>query len=205
MIGKIGMTKRKEALDSWLLKITCLCMTYEWLCVQSCPSSCFCIYFIFQELLSHLRDEDSGSTEALRHSFKPTLDFSFSIWCSTSSVSSVFSRRSYATLLVPFIRFKGSTDIPYAWKREQIHHGDQMTHIACASTHTDKRTSLLSKRAAHNIPRADRIVLRLSFISFLCGVKICAICNCSKLYWRSRCNHFMWVPLHHVTLIQFTA
>lgn len=70
-----------------------------------------------------------------------TLDFSFSIWCSTSSMSSVFSRRSYLTLRVPFIRFKGITDIPYAWKTVQNYHYNQTSlsewaHMARASTHT---------------------------------------------------------------------
>lgn len=61
-------------------------------------------------------------TSAWCHLVILTLDFSFSIWCSTSSMSSVFSRRSYATLRVPFIRFRGSTDIPYAWKTSQRCH-----------------------------------------------------------------------------------
>lgn len=135
---------------SYLLKAASLCITYahaegqmffrfSFIVIVDCAVT----YFSRPGLTSEMRT--LGQHMHYDIFLKPTLDFSFSIWCSTSSVSSVFSRRSYATLLVPFIRFRGSTDIPYAWKREQIHHYNQMSHMVCASTPTHKSTSLLSK------------------------------------------------------------
>ncbi len=58
-----------------------------------------------------------------------TLALSLSIWCSTSSVSSVFSSRSYRMLRVPLIRFSGRTDIPYAWHGERMSIKDQLYTI----------------------------------------------------------------------------
>lgn len=129
--------------------------------VQIYCNSWLCGHLFFKNWSHNSERKTLGQHMHCHIFFKPTLDFSFSIWCSTSSVSSVFSRRSYATLLVPFIRFRGSTDIPYAWKIEQIHHYNQTTHMACASTPTHKSTSLLSKTtAAHNNKRTKTHPLR---------------------------------------------
>lgn len=131
-----------------------------------------------------------------------TLALSLSIWCSTSSVSSVFSSRSYRMLRVPLIRFSGRTDIPYAWHGERKHIKDQLytIHSHQAECH-------------HNFTKspAERLIMALDnkrALSKWCHseahwIHVCVFCamRVKKRRWKE-CES---VCLHAATILRCTA
>lgn len=137
-------------------------------------------------------------------------------------MSSVFSRRSYATLLVPLIRLRGRTDMPYACKtQEQMQKNKMMMKKKCfflnKMLHVQRNhriSCLLQTRCQQTHRDTDTLFHYFHYVGGLRGrtisrkgemIKMVESIIVKRFIGETCCNHFVWMLPFHAALVQFTA